>query len=310
MVKVAVAGGTGGLGRTIIDVLEASSEHDYIILSRESKENSPQQNVVYADYSNVDSLTQLLDKHEIHTIISVLLIKTPEQRDAQLNLIRAAEKSSSVKRFTPSEFGPPRKDGGGDPTSELKSSAIAELESSGLEFTLFSHGLFMDYYGLPRIKSYMTHWVFAIDIKNKVAGIPGLGTGQAVYTYSGDVAKFVVATLGLPAGSWKRQSVMIGERRSLNEVLRIAESIRGKFSVHYDSMEDLKSGKITELAPQVAAYELSSKDEFQKRFAHFGIAMEAGAFDFQVPDDGVLLNQVFPDINPKTVEDVIREGWA
>jgi hypothetical protein len=34
MVKVAVAGGTGGLGRTIVDALEASSEHDYIILSR------------------------------------------------------------------------------------------------------------------------------------------------------------------------------------------------------------------------------------------------------------------------------------
>lgn len=34
MVKVAVAGGTGGLGRTIVDELEANPHYDYIILSR------------------------------------------------------------------------------------------------------------------------------------------------------------------------------------------------------------------------------------------------------------------------------------
>lgn len=238
------------------------------------------------------------------------MIKTPEQRDAQLNLIRAAAKSSFVKRFTPSEFGPPRKDAGGDASGDLKSSAVAELQSSGLEYTLFSHGLFMDYYGLPRIKSYMSPWVFAIDIANKIAGIPGSGDGQAIYTYSGDVARFVVATLSLPPGTWKKHSVMMGERRSLNEVLRIAESIRGPFTVQYDSMEDLLNGKITELPPHVAAYKLSSKEAFQKRFAGFGMAMEAGAFDFDVPDNGMLLNLVFPDIVPKTVEDVIRDGWA
>ena len=34
MVKVAVAGGSGGVGRAIIEALKQQSTHEYIILSR------------------------------------------------------------------------------------------------------------------------------------------------------------------------------------------------------------------------------------------------------------------------------------
>lgn len=34
MVKVAVAGGTGGVGRAIIDALQAQDVHDFVILCR------------------------------------------------------------------------------------------------------------------------------------------------------------------------------------------------------------------------------------------------------------------------------------
>lgn len=37
-----------------------------------------------------------------------MVIKSLEQSEAQINLIRAAEAAPSVKRFTPSEFGTPR----------------------------------------------------------------------------------------------------------------------------------------------------------------------------------------------------------
>lgn len=265
--------------------------------------------MVHVNYTDVDDIAKALDEHQVHTIISVILVKTPEQRDAQINLIRAAAKTPSVKRFTPSEFGTPREENGQDSGHDLKASAVQELELSGLEFTLFSHGVFMDYYGLPQIKSNMTPWVFAIDIANRVAGIPGTGDAKAVYTYSGDVAKFIVAALGMPTGSWRRHSVMVGDRRSLNEVLRVAESIRGNFEVTYDSGEDLLSGKITELPSHVAAYQQSSKEDFQKRFAGFGLAMEGGIFDIGVPKNGLLLNEVFPHILPKSVEDVVKEGW-
>lgn len=168
----------------------------------------------------------------------------------------------------------------------------------------------MDYYGMPKVHSNLTPWVFAIDIANKTAGIPGSGDVPAVYTYSGDVAKFVVAALGLPDGTWPRQSIMVGDRRTLNEVLRVAESVRGPFKVQYDPLQELEQGRITELPSHVSLYQQIPKEMFQQRFAGFGIAMERGAFDFEVPADGALLNDMFLDIRVKTVEELIIEAWA
>jgi hypothetical protein len=43
MVTVAVAGGTGNVGRTIVDALEKSQKHDVIVLTRKVKENGIQE---------------------------------------------------------------------------------------------------------------------------------------------------------------------------------------------------------------------------------------------------------------------------
>ncbi|KAK4065675.1 hypothetical protein Trihar35433_7795 [Trichoderma harzianum] len=316
MVKVAVAGGTGGLGRTIVEAL-ANSDHETVVLTREQnihRTTVAGATLIAVDYTNVEAIVRTLNDHQIHTVISCMVIKSLEQSEAQINLIRAAEAAPSVKRFTPSEFGTPRLEAstktGAAVSISYKDEAIAELQKSHLEYTLFSHGVFMDYYGMPKCQSYMTPWVFAIDIAHKVAGIPGSGNVPAVYTYSGDVAKFVVAAIGLPEGTWHKHSTMIGDRRTLNEVLGTAESIRGSFKVQYDTMQKLQQGEITELPSHVRLYSQTAKELLQQRFAGFGIGMETGAFDFNVPANGVLLNDLFPDIHVKSVEDIITEGWV
>ncbi|UKZ76905.1 hypothetical protein TrVFT333_004620 [Trichoderma virens FT-333] len=311
MVKVAVAGGTGGLGRTIVEAL-TNSDHETVVLTREQNLQSTTiagATLVAIDYTNVEAIVRTLNDHQIHTVISTIVIKGLEQSEAQINLIRAADAAPSVKRFTPSEFGTPDLKRAAVPTG-YKDAAIAELEKSHLEYTLFSHGVFMDYYGMPKIQSYLMPWVFAIDIAHKVAGIPGSGNVPAVYTYSGDVAKFVVAAIGLPDGTWHKHSTMVGDRRTLNEVLGTAESIRGSFKVQYDTMQKLQQGQITELPSHVRLYSQTAKESLQQRFAGFGIGMEAEAFDFSVPANGVSLNDLFPDIPVKSVEDIITEGWA
>ena len=58
-----------------------------------------------APYDNVDSLVELLENHEIHTVISTMSPPTPEVHAAQDNLIRSASRSTTVKRFIPSEWG-------------------------------------------------------------------------------------------------------------------------------------------------------------------------------------------------------------
>jgi dTDP-4-dehydrorhamnose reductase len=101
MGKIAVVGGSAGLGRAIVDALESAKTHDYIVLSRNL--SGPETRAV--DYANIDALTSLLESEEIDTVISVLPIDNDESGQAQLNLIEAADRSACTNRFLPSEFG-------------------------------------------------------------------------------------------------------------------------------------------------------------------------------------------------------------
>jgi len=90
----------------------------------------------------------------------------------------------------------------------------------------------MDYFGLPKVKSYLTPVVLVVDIQHKVAGIPGSGNTPVVFTTTRDVASFVVASLGLE--KWSERSIMVGDRKTLNEVLAIAEKATGMMvPIHY-----------------------------------------------------------------------------
>lgn len=88
----------------------------------------------------------------------------------------------------------------------------------------------MDYFS-PSLKSYLKPWTIIIDIENKSAAIPGSGNDLVTFTYSFDVAKFVVAALSLD--KWPREMRVIGDTMTWNEVLRLAEEARGlHFPIH------------------------------------------------------------------------------
>ena len=61
--------------------------------------------LLVADYSNVESLANVLESNKINTVVSALSVTNDASSTAQLNLIEAAERSSSTKRFIPSEYG-------------------------------------------------------------------------------------------------------------------------------------------------------------------------------------------------------------
>jgi hypothetical protein len=58
-----------------------------------------------ADYSDVGSLTNLLERNGIDTVVSAMPLTDDDTSNSQLNLIQAADQSSSTKRFIPSEYG-------------------------------------------------------------------------------------------------------------------------------------------------------------------------------------------------------------
>lgn len=59
---------------------------------------------VQIDYDDVHSMTQALERHNIHAVISAIGLVSDETSQSQLNLIEAADKSSVTKRFVPSEY--------------------------------------------------------------------------------------------------------------------------------------------------------------------------------------------------------------
>ena len=55
------------------------------------------------DYDDVDSLAKTLESKNIDTVVSAITMEGTGQ-EGQLNLMAAAEKSSTTKRFIPSEY--------------------------------------------------------------------------------------------------------------------------------------------------------------------------------------------------------------
>lgn len=106
-----------------------------------------------------------------------------------------------------------------------KLAAVEKLESTSLGFTLVSNGFFMDYYGLPRAKSYLQPLIFVVDMAHNTAAIPGSGDTPVVFTHTFDVAKFVAALVNQDV--WPKRSIIVGDRMTWNQVLSIAEEVKG-----------------------------------------------------------------------------------
>lgn len=307
---VAIAGGTGGLGRALVDAIKAQGKHEVIVLSRRNTaglEESLGSRVVTVDYSNVDSLSKTLEEGNVEIVISAVN-NISGDNSPEINLIRAADKSKTTKRFIPSYFGTPYSSEQYEsfPPAMAKKAATEQLEATSLEWTKVYNGYFLDYYGTPKLKSYMDDVSFFIDMRNNVAALPASGDVPVVFTHSFDVAKFVAAALDLAA--WEQTSWIVGDRISWNELAKQAQEVKGlPFHVTHDSIETLKKGVITELPSHPELYEFYPKEHLQGFIAAFGVMCERGQANF-TPNR--TLNDAFPDIKPMTAREVLEKGWA
>lgn len=98
--------------------------------------------------------------------------------------------------------------------------------SSDLEWTVFHTGFFMDYFGMPKLPSYLAPLVLLIDMPGNAATIPGDGNTPVTFTHTSDVGKFVAASVDLE--SWDRVSVIIGDKMTINEAVKLAEAAKGE----------------------------------------------------------------------------------
>ncbi|TQN70094.1 Oxidoreductase BOA1, partial [Colletotrichum shisoi] len=199
--SIAIAGGTGGLGRALVDGILAKGKRKVLVLTRKVS-GSPDANsnvrFVAVDYSNVDSLVLVLEEHNVDNVISTVNSITGENQSG-LNLIEASERSKTTYRFVPSYFA--------FPPAIAKKTAVEALKKTSLEWTAVYNGFFLDYFGTPRVKSYMDDVAFFADLANNVASIPGSGNVPVVFTHTSDVARFIAGV-------------------TFHEVVRMAEDVK------------------------------------------------------------------------------------
>ncbi|KUJ17785.1 putative isoflavone reductase like protein [Mollisia scopiformis] len=167
--------------------------------------------------------------------------------EQQIKWIEIAEKSSSVKRFFPSEFGTDIEYG---PSSaqeiphQLKLKVRGALkETSRLEFTYIVTGPYADavepaFFGpcaaFPELGSF--------NVKNKSAVLVRDGTGKISFTSPQDVGKLVVKALFHPLEAKNKALKVNSFRTTPNEILAEFEKQcgEGKWAVKYTSNDELR----------------------------------------------------------------------
>ncbi|GFF33484.1 isoflavone reductase homolog P3 [Aspergillus udagawae] len=308
MVIIAVAGGTGGVGKTIVESLVGQSQHQVIVLTRSEPRTdlvSDRTRQVQVDYNDIPSLVQVLEQHAIHTIISAIGIFDATTSQSQLNLIQAAEISNVTKRFVPSEYSfiqtkdllPV------DPSIQHWLDAAELLQKSHLQYTRVIPGFFMDYWGMPVVCTNLTPCTFGINIQHCQAAIPGDGYDVMCMTYTYDMAAFLLRLLDVE--DWPEFSIVVGDEVTYNQLLEMAEEIRGqKFQVTYDSEESIKDGRVT--LPPMPEGNPYSPEDLQEMTALVSRLTIAGVF--KLPDQN-RLNDRFPDLQPVKMRQFLQDAW-
>jgi uncharacterized protein YbjT (DUF2867 family) len=294
---VVVAGGTGGIGRHVVDGILATKKYTVKVFSRQdpsatSDLTAKGANVVKVDYSDHASLVKELQG--VHTVIVCLISMDHSGIQSQINLLNACLEAK-VKRFAPSEFSG---DNGSNTVIELdriiKTPVREKVKASGIEYTLFNTGIFMDYFASPQKASPSLHALtVGVDFNKGEANIVGTGDDPFCLTRGEDVGRFVAAALDLD--KWEEKLGMVGSRTTWNELIKLGEQVRGKkFNVKRTSVDEaLKGGDPNPSSPMT------------NFMSEVFVALCQGEFDVEPT-----LNQKFPEIVPTTIHEFINQWWG
>ncbi|OAL49202.1 NAD(P)-binding protein [Pyrenochaeta sp. DS3sAY3a] len=304
MAVIAVAGGAGKLGRTIVEAILKQGKHQVVILSRQGSESKAKDigaPVLGLDYSNVEAIRDVLQSNDIGTVISTL--NTMGDAAPETALVKAADLSSTTKRFIPNSWGVKNTPEAAAifPMTQSKVTVLKLLETTTLEYTTVINGFFLDYYTVPKIPSHMGIFPVVVDMVNNAAAIPGSGDVPVAFTHTTDVAHFVLSLLDL--ATWQLESTIVGEKLTWNEFVAIAEEVKGvKFDVQFDQLETLQNQQVTELPGHRDVYPFFPKQMLQPFVAIFGILFEKGFFDIDASagESGV---------KARSVRELLTQAW-
>ena len=294
---VVVAGGTGGIGRHIVDGILAAKKYSLKVFTRQDPSSVPEltakgAKVIKVDYSNHQSLVQHLQG--VHTVIVTLISIEESGITSQVNLLNACLEAK-VKRFAPSEWaGQHDKNTTISLYRDIKFPVREKVRASGIEFTVFMSGAFMDYFASPqRASSSLPPLTVPVDFNNCEANIVGTRDEPFCVTLADDVGRFVAAALDLDR--WDEEMGMVGSQTTWNELVKLGEEVRGKkFNVIRKTVDET----LKQLDPKPANKMVNFMPEVY-------VALVKGEFAYEPT-----LNKKCPEVRPTTVREFITQWWG
>lgn len=294
MVTVAIAG-SGTIASNIIPAILATKKHQLVLLSRSPRPELEEQGITVrvVDYASHAQLTKALEG--VHTVLSCVWSYGPEISATQIALLEAA-KAANVKRFAPSEWAIPAYDEVG--YYKPKKAVWEAVEKSGLEYTRFIIGLWLNVWaaGAPRDeqegRAGYSGPEFLVDIKGGSITIPGDGSGKIAVTDMRDVGRYVAAALDFE--KWEPDSVIVGDKMSINELVDTIERITGKtINRTYVSLEAIDAV-------------IAGNPEPATLMVHELLRIIGeGGFDITPT-----VNQKVPGVKPTTIEEFLTKHWS
>lgn len=115
-----------------------------------------------------------------------------------------------------------------NPLAKYTFEAIDALEKTDLEYTRVVNGWFLDYYGMPHWETSLHPWINILSMRDKWAVVPGDGTAEATFITTQDLGRFIGRLMDAPA--WDHESTIVGNEMRFNDLLLLAEKIRGELS--------------------------------------------------------------------------------
>ncbi|KAL5341046.1 hypothetical protein BJX70DRAFT_396104 [Aspergillus crustosus] len=330
---IAIAGGTGTIGSSIIAALLAADQYIPFILSRATPHHpaesvsrslptlptlptypTPSKEIEtrYVDYASLDSLVTALQG--VNTLISTLLIPGPDSVTYHLNLLTAAI-NAGVKRFAPSEFALSQKahsdveiDHGKITIWNAVKSAVREGK---IDAAAFPVGMFMNYLAIGisdkqkenEARAGFREGPLMFHLEDEPAWVevpvPVSTTGEwpdITMTDIRDVGRFVVGALGMQESWGGRELGIAGDTRNLRDVVEILRrGIRKEVLVKEVSVDELRRRR-----EGLAEGDILAKMDVD----YMTVCAKGGSV---VPG---VLNELCPGVEATTIEAFVHRYWA
>ncbi|KAL3480188.1 hypothetical protein BJX99DRAFT_254781 [Aspergillus californicus] len=250
---IALAGGTGDLGRYLHEELTRDGRFSVVLLTRRAVPTTQYNHTTThtTDYTE-PSLLNILNATGATALISTIRCDNSAFLPLHTALLHACLHSRTCKTFIPSEWGGNSDDFPDLPISYGKTRAPLrkllyelappEAESKKLKWTLVNLGWFMDYFLRPE-KTYMKYidGEFPLYYQDWSYTVRGSGDEIQSWTFGRDVARAVVALLGCEQ-DWEPVTYVSGGWGTFNEAAKLVERFYDRpFTRKYRTLADIEA---------------------------------------------------------------------